>query len=184
MDGGSTPYAPQAPGRKPPDPSDAGASEVDASAEPDEAETDASVDASAAPGDPETEADASEEPNTSTEPGASAEPNASAEPGGAETGIPASSADEKRIHEELLKRRQRRQKVLRKGGRSRLSDTYQWIFVILALVFLLGWLFGREACTRRITDTYGTITAPGGADGGPADGGASPRPTPDADDGW
>ena len=97
--------------------------------------------------------------------------------------------------DEILKRRHRRQKILRGKHRSRFSDIQQWVFVGLALLFVLAWLVGREACTRKITDTYGTLTRRSARDAGTADA-ASPSemapnrpgmkraPSDSTDDGW
>ena len=89
--------------------------------------------------------------------------------------------DDRDDRDEILKRRHRRQKVLRGGRRSRFSDLQQWIFVGLALLFVLAWLVGKDSCTRKITDTYGAITNTAARDGGVQDATTAPRPM---DDGW
>lgn len=57
----------------------------------------------------------------------------------------------------LLKARERRQALLRHRQARRPSSTQQWVFVLVALAVALAWIFGREACTRTLYNTYGTI---------------------------
>ncbi len=101
---------------------------------------------------------------------------------------PAEPAEREQADQELQTRRRRRREALlrQRKGRSRLSEAQHWIFLLLALAFLSAWLFGRDACTQKITKTYGALTDPHRVDGGTR--GARPSPPPAAmrqtDDGW
>jgi hypothetical protein len=70
----------------------------------------------------------------------------------------------------VTKSRERRQALLRHRQTRRTSTTPEWVFVLVALAAALAWLFGRDACTRTISNTYGTLA--GVRDGGPR--GATP----------
>ena len=56
--------------------------------------------------------------------------------------------------------------MLRRRPYLRLSETQQWVFVVIGLALALAWLLGRDACTRTISNTYGTLTQPAAKDGG------------------
>jgi len=101
---------------------------------------------------------------------------------------PPTPAERDPAEQELQARRRRRREALirQRRSRSRLSEAQHWIFLLLALAFLSAWLFGRDACTQKITKTYGSLTDPHGVDGGTR--AARPAPPPpamrQADDGW
>lgn len=84
---------------------------------------------------------------------------------------PGAARPQARVREELLRRRQRRQRVLHRAPRSRFVDLQPWILVLLALAVGFGWLLGRDACSRGIERTYGTLEGSAARDAGPP-----PRP--------
>jgi len=91
--------------------------------------------------------------------------------------------------EELLLRRRRRQRVLHRGPGSRLGELQPWLLVLLALAAGLGWLLGRDACTRSIERTYGTLSGTHARDAGESTRPAAPARSEDGrpaevDDGW
>ena len=120
---------------------------------------------------------ADDKPSAPTEPA-----SAPTEPESAPT-EPASAPTEPAAHDEVLKKRYRRQKLLRGKPRTKFSEFQQWIFIGLALLVAVAWIFGRDACTRKISDTYGTLTNKAPRDGGTGDAGAPPAMRPE-DDGW
>lgn len=97
------------------------------------------------------------------------------------------------LQAELQKRRQHRRAVLRKSSKPRLTSTHQWIFVVLALLMAGAWLLLGDRCTKRLTQTYGTLTDEPGSQPRP-DGSMGARPRPRRaqpplrprtdDDGW
>ena len=56
--------------------------------------------------------------------------------------------------------------------RTRLPQAQQYIFVGLALMFLVAWFLFRDSCSRRIGETFGTVSGQKTRDAGV---------TPDAD---
>ena len=64
------------------------------------------------------------------------------------------------------------------------------IFVGLAILFLAAYFIGREACSRKVADTYGAATGNPPRDAGAMQVRPRPRPAPDqmrptpGDDGW
>jgi hypothetical protein len=70
-------------------------------------------------------------------------------------------------------------RVFGRKYRSRLSLAHQYIFVGLALVFLLAWFLFRDSCSRRIGETFGIATERPTRDAGVD---ARPRPKADPED--
>ncbi|MFH2009794.1 MAG: hypothetical protein ABI333_24580 [bacterium] len=81
----------------------------------------------------------------------------------------------------------RRRRVFGRRYQTRTRINQQWIFVGIALLFLIAYFLGREACARKVADTYKATTGKfqPRRDAGTAKPHPRPRPRPAEDsDGW
>lgn len=70
------------------------------------------------------------------------------------------------VKDAVTRSRERRHALHRRKPLLRLSEAQQWLFIVLAIALALAWLLGRDACTRTITNTYGTLDPRKLSDGG------------------
>jgi hypothetical protein len=65
-----------------------------------------------------------------------------------------------------------------RAGRARPGRGQQYLFVGLAILFLIGWIMFRKGCSDRIGRTFGTVTNTPAPDAGANAKPPRPRPRP------